>query len=82
MSEQKKRRQVRVENPSGACGYVGHMTVDELKERAVGEKFDAACPICGLVHLSRDEIIELERRKVISSDRFDAIKEEAEARKE
>ncbi len=81
MSEQKKRRQVRVENPSGACGYVGHMTVDELKERAVGEKFDAACPICGLVHLSRDEIIELERRKVISSDRFDAIKEEAEARK-
>ena len=71
-----------MENPSGACGYIGHMTVDELKERAVGGKFDAACPICGLVHLSRDEIIELKRRKVVSSDRFDAITREAEARKE
>ncbi|HHL32741.1 MAG TPA: hypothetical protein ENJ30_00085 [Desulfobulbaceae bacterium] len=82
MSEQKKRRQVRVENPSGACGYIGHMTVDELKSRAVGDNIDGACPICGLVHLSRDEIIELERRKVRGSERFDAITREAEARKE
>jgi len=82
MSENKKRRQVRVENPSGACGYVGHMTVDELKSRAVGDNVDGACPICGLVHLSMDEIVELERQKVIGSDRFDAIKEEVEAKKE
>jgi len=82
MSEHKKRRKVRAENPSGACGYLGHMTVDELKDRAVGEKFDAACPICGLVHLSKEEIIELERRTVRESERFDAIKEEAEAKKE
>ncbi|RUM38266.1 MAG: hypothetical protein DSY57_02835 [Desulfobulbus sp.] len=82
MSEKKKRRKVRAENPSGACGYLGHMTVDELKDRAVGEKFDAACPICGLVHLSKEEIIELERRTVRESERFDAIKEEAEAKKE
>ena len=78
MSKNKKRRQVRVENPSGACGYVGHMTVDELKSRAVGDNVDGACPICGLIHLSMDEIIELERRKVIKSDRFEAIKKEAE----
>ncbi len=77
----KKRRQVRVESPATACGYVGHMTVDELKERVVGENFDAACPICGLVHLSRDEIVELEQRKITGSDRFEAIREEAEARK-
>ncbi|HHB77008.1 MAG TPA: hypothetical protein ENK84_10790 [Desulfobulbus sp.] len=82
MSEKKKRRQVRVENPSGACGYVGHMTVDELKSRAVGDNIDGACPICGLVHLSRDEIIELEQRKERGSERFDAIRKEAEARKE
>ncbi len=88
MSEKKdteskrKRRQVRAESPGTACGYVGHMTVDELKERAVGDKFDAACPICGLVHLSRDEIVELERQKVTGSDRFAAVKEEAEAGKE
>ena len=73
---------MRVENPSGACGYIGHMTVDELKSRAVGDNIDGACPICGLVHLSRDEIIELERRKVRGSERFDAITREAEARKE
>ena len=81
MSEQKKRRQVRVENPGGACGYIGHMTVDELKARAVGDNIDGACPICGLVHLSRDEIVELERQKVVGTKRFDAIKEEAEAHK-
>ena len=73
---------MRVENPSGACGYIGHMTVDELKSRAVGDNIDGACPICGLVHLSRDEIIELERRNVRGSERFDAITREAEARKE
>jgi len=77
----KIRRQVRVESPGTACGYVGHMTVDELKERAVGDKFDAACPICGLVHLSRDEIVELERQKVTGSDRFDEVKKEAEVDK-
>jgi len=82
MSEKKKRRQVRVENPSGACGYVGHMTVDDLKSRAVSDNVDGACPICGLVHLSHDEIVELERRKVTGSDRFNAISKEAEAEKE
>jgi len=79
-TEKKKKRQVRAENPSGACGYVGHITADELKARAVGDEVDGTCPVCGLVHLSMDEIEELERQKVIDSVRFGAIREEAEAK--
>jgi Fe-S cluster biogenesis protein NfuA len=81
MSDRPKkiRRQVRVENPGGACGYVGHMTADELKDRAVGSNVDGTCPICGMVHLTRDEIEELERQKISDSERFEAIKGEAEA---
>ncbi len=81
-NEKKKRRQVRAENPSGACGYVGHLTADELKARAVGDEVDGTCPFCGLVHLSMDEIAELERQKVIQSERFDTIRDEAEAREQ
>lgn len=77
--KKKKRRQVRVENPSGACGYVGHRTVDELKERAVGENVDGTCPVCGMVHLTHEEIEELERHKIRESERFGIIKGEAEA---
>ncbi|HIP39726.1 MAG TPA: hypothetical protein EYG88_10170 [Desulfocapsa sulfexigens] len=81
MNENKKRerRQVRVENPSGACGYVGHRTADELKARAVGDNVDGTCPVCGMVHLSIDEIKELQRQKVIESPRFGDITDEAEA---
>lgn len=81
-AKKKKRRQVRAENPGGACGYVGHLTADELKARAVGDDVDGTCPICGLVHLSRDEISELEKQKVVDSARFGAIRKEAEAREE
>ncbi len=77
--KKKKRHQVRVENPSGACGYVGHRTADELKARAVGDNVDGTCPVCGMVHLSIDEIEELDQQKVIESSRFDDIRNEAEA---
>jgi len=81
-TKKKKRREVRAENPSGACGYLGHATADELKARAVGEEVDGTCPVCGLVHLSIDEITELEKQKVIDSVRFGVIREEAEAKEE
>ncbi len=74
-----QRRRVRAENPAGACGYIGHLTADELKERAIGDNVDGTCPVCGMVHLSRSEIEELEQQKIIDSDRFGDIKDEAEA---
>lgn len=82
MAEKKRktpRKPVRVECPSCACGYVGHMTADELKERAAHDDVDLACPACGLIHLSREEIEELEQRKITETPRYRKILEEAEA---
>ena len=67
------RRLVRVEAPGSACGFVGHMTADELKQRAAHADVDLSCPACGLVHLSREEIEDLEKQKVVNSKRYREI---------
>ncbi|MFV0436221.1 MAG: hypothetical protein ACK5PS_02345 [Desulfopila sp.] len=77
-SERSGRIWVRAENPSGACGYIGHMTIDELKSRAVGDEFDATCPACGLFHLTREEIVRLESKKITKSRKFADLQKEAE----
>lgn len=73
------RAQVRAENPSGACGKLDHMTVDELKARAVGDEFDGTCPACGKFHLTRAEIEKLEREKIVDTASYKEMKSEAEA---
>ncbi|MBW2658350.1 MAG: hypothetical protein JRC87_01935 [Deltaproteobacteria bacterium] len=75
----KRRVQVRAESPCGACGRLEHMTVDELKDRAVGDEFDGICPACGLFHLTRAEIEKLEREKITESESYRAMQSEAEA---
>jgi len=77
-SERGKRIQVRAENPSGVCGYVDHMTIDELKARAVGEEFDATCPACGMFHLTKEEIELLNNEKITRSQNFADMRKEAE----
>lgn len=77
-SERGKRVQVRAENPSGVCGYVDHMTIDELKARAVGEEFDATCPACGMFHLTKEEIEILNNEKITRSQNFADMRREAE----
>ena len=74
-----RRVQVRAENPSGACGKLDHMTIDELKARAVGDEFDGTCPACGKFHLNRAEIEKIESEKVIDSESYKIMKNEAEA---
>ncbi len=74
-----QRRIVRVEAPNCACGFVGHMTADELKQRAAHDDMDLSCPVCGLIHLSREEIDDLEKQKVVSSKRYREIQRQAEA---
>ena len=74
-----KRVQARAENPSGACGKLDHMTIDELKARAVGDEFDGTCPACGKFHVSRAEIEKIEREKVIDTEGYKTMKAEAEA---
>jgi hypothetical protein len=76
-----RRTQVRAENPSGACGKLDHMTVDELKARAVGDEFDGTCPACGHFHLSRAEIDKLELDKIVDSVNYKEMKSAAEAEK-
>lgn len=77
-SNKPPRKKVRAENPTGACGYIDHMTIDELRERAVGDEFDATCPSCGMFHLTRDEIDLLNREKFTESQDFAELRNEAE----
>ncbi|MBE0583166.1 MAG: hypothetical protein IH612_05315 [Desulfofustis sp.] len=72
------RIQVRAENPSGACGNIDHMTIDELKVRAVGDNFDGSCPACGMFHLTRADIEAVEAEKISETDYFADIVNEAE----
>ncbi|WP_310601097.1 hypothetical protein [Desulfobulbus sp.] len=76
--DRKNRTLVRVEAPGCACGFVGHMTVDELKQRAAHDDMDLSCPVCGLIHLSREEIEDLEKQKVVYSKRYREIRRQAE----
>lgn len=80
MSE-KQRTQVRAENPSGVCGKLDHMTVEELKERSVGSEFDGSCPACGHFHLTRAEIDKLDQGKITETDHYKEMQENAEAEK-
>jgi Zn-finger nucleic acid-binding protein len=77
--ETKQRKIVRVEAPNCACGCVGHMTADELKQRAAHDDMDLSCPVCGLIHLSREEIDDLEKQKVSNTKRYREIQRQAEA---
>ncbi len=72
------RPQVRAENPSGACGNVDHMTIDELKARAVGDNFDGSCPACGMFHLTRADIDIIMSEKISESDHYAEMKKKAE----
>ncbi len=81
MSGRKKkihRIKVRAENPTGACGYIDHMTIDELKERAVGDEFDGTCPACGMFHLTRDEIDRLNNEKITETYKYLELKRQVE----
>lgn len=77
-NDERNRTIVRVEAPNCACGFVGHMTADELKQRAANDDMDLSCPVCGLIHLSREEIEDLEKQKVVNSKRYREILRQAE----
>ena len=73
-----RRPKVRAENPSGVCGKIEHMTIDELKEIAVGDSFDGRCPACGMFHLTKEDIEMLEAEKISESEYFLEMKNKAE----
>ncbi len=78
-TEYRPKTIVRVEAPNCSCGCVGHMTADELKQRAAHDDMDLSCPICGLIHLSVEEIEDLEQQKVVNTKRYREIRRQAEA---
>lgn len=82
MSEQqqsKKRHVVRVSTPDTACGYVGHMSVDELKAVAAGADYEVNCPVCGGIHLSREEIEVIEKEKFTNTEAYKTTVRQAQA---
>ncbi len=72
------RKRVRAERVDTMCGALGHMTVDEIRERIVGENVNVTCPECGTIHLTREEAEEAAMKKITSSARYHKIKAEAE----
>lgn len=74
----KNKINVRAECPQCAGGCIGHMTVDELLERTIHKECSLACPLCGRMHLSREEIDQLEQEKIVYTDRYRQIRMQAE----
>lgn len=79
MAEEKKERtKVRVERVDTKCGAVDHMTVDEIRARAIGPDVELACPQCGEIHLTEEDAGEAAARKISDREKYKAIKEAAE----
>lgn len=64
------RKVVRAERLDTACGFLGHMTVDEIRKRLTGKRISVSCPACGRIHLSEEDVAEAESRKVCDHARF------------
>jgi hypothetical protein len=79
MAEKKKERtKVRVERVDTKCGAVDHMTVDEIRSRALGSDVELACPECGEIHLTEEEAREAAERKISDREKFKSIQNQAE----
>ena len=78
MQRQDKKRKVRAERVDTKCGSVGHMTVDEIKERSCGENVNVTCPECGEIHLTVEDCEQAEAKKISQSAKFRKIQAEAE----
>lgn len=73
------RRQVRADCPQCAGGSIGHMTADELLDRSTTTTCDLSCPVCGRIHLGREEIDQLNRQRIVNSVQYRQIRRQAEA---
>ncbi|MCU0586951.1 MAG: hypothetical protein MUF52_02240 [Syntrophobacteraceae bacterium] len=71
------RKKVHAERVDTACGAMGHMTVDEIRERIIGPHVNVTCPECGAIHLTREDAEAAGLRKISSSARYLRIMAEA-----
>ncbi len=73
-----KRGRVRAERVDTKCGSIGHMTVDEIKERMVGEDVNVTCPECGEIHLSIEDVEKARTKKITDTPKYRKLLREAE----
>ena len=69
---------MRAERMDTQCGYMGHMTVDRIKERSFGENINVACPECGKIHLTVEDTDEAEACRLSKTEKFARIKSDSE----
>jgi hypothetical protein len=77
--KRENRLKVRAERMDTKCGYIGHMTVDQIKERSFGGDINVACPECGKIHLTVEETDEAEACRLSKTEKFARIKSDSEA---
>ena len=78
MKKEEKKSKVRAERVDTKCGSIGHMSVDEIKERIIGQDLNVTCPECGEIHLTIEEVEEAEKKKITDTPRYEKIRKEAE----
>ena len=61
------------------CG-VGHMTIDEIKNRMLGSDRMLSCPECGKIHLPPEDLAMANQKLIVSSPRYSWICGEAESK--
>ncbi|MGA2940143.1 MAG: hypothetical protein ABSF52_24040 [Syntrophobacteraceae bacterium] len=76
--KRENRPKVRAERMDTKCGYIGHMTVDRIKERSFGENINVACPECGKIHLTVEDTDEAEACRLSKTEKFARIKSDSE----
>jgi hypothetical protein len=76
--KRENRPKVRAERMDTKCGYIGHMTVDQIKERSFGGNINVACPECGKIHLTVEDTDEAEACLLSKTERFAKIISDAE----
>jgi hypothetical protein len=73
-----EKMRVRAERVDTKCGSIGHMTVDEIRERTIGDYVNVTCPECGEIHLTTEDAEEAARKKITRTSKYRMMKNEAE----
>ena len=78
MTPKEEKTKVRAERVDTKCGSIGHMTVDEIKDRTIGKEVNVACPDCGEIHLTSEDVAEAQAKKITTTAKYKKIQQDAE----
>lgn len=82
MNKEERRSRVRAERVDTKCGSIGHMTVDEIRERTIGDNVNVTCPECGKIHLTVEDAEEAAAKKISQTRKYAKIAIEAEVQED